>query len=156
MLWPENIDTIYSPFQKITRRPEIPKNVYFSNKLQFERKLYYYRPELTTRETKTRVVGMRSFIFWLKQERPLALRLCEWAAERFWFFGPYLPKKGITCRKHKKWTPPWNFCIFKLFLAPNFSLNWKFWFFGPNLPKKGVSGRKQKKWTSPLNSTHPN
>ena len=52
-------------------------NVYFSNKLQFERKLYYYRPGLTTRETKMTVVRMRSFIFWLKQEKPLALRLCE-------------------------------------------------------------------------------
>ena len=52
-------------------------NVYFSNKLQFERKLYYYRPGLTNRETKMTVVRMRSFIFWLKQEKPLALHLCE-------------------------------------------------------------------------------
>ena len=93
---------------KINKKTWETLNIYFSNKLQFERKLYYYRPGLTTRETKMRVVGMRSFIFWLKQERPLALRLCEWAAKRFWFFGPYLPKKGITCRKQKKWTPPLN------------------------------------------------
>ena len=37
-----------------------------------------------------------------------------------------------------------EFCIFKLFLAPNFSLNWKFWFFGPHLTKKGISNHKQK------------
>ena len=34
--------------------------------------------------------------------------------------------------------------IFKLFLAPNFSLNWKFWFFGPHLTKKGISNCKHK------------
>ena len=50
-------------------------NIYFSNKLQFEQKLYYYRPGLTTSNTKMRVVGMRPFIFWLKQEKPLALDL---------------------------------------------------------------------------------
>ena len=105
-------------------------NVYFSNKLQFERKLYYYRPGLTTRETKMRVVGMRSFIFWLKQRKPLVLRLCESTAERFWFLDHIYPKR--------------EFCIFKLFLAPNFSLNWKFWFFGPHLTQKGISNRKQK------------
>ena len=52
-------------------------NVYFSNKLQFERKLYYNRAGLTTRETRMRVVGMRSFIFLLKKEKSLALRLYE-------------------------------------------------------------------------------
>ena len=40
-----------------------------------------------------------------------------------------------------------KFCIFKLVLVPNFSLNWQFWFFWPDLPKKGFSGLKQKKWT---------
>ena len=40
-----------------------------------------------------------------------------------------------------------EFRIFKLFLAPNFSLNWQFWFFWLDLPKKGFSGQKQKKWT---------
>ena len=52
-------------------------NVYFSNKLQFQRKLYYYRPGLITSETKMRAAGMRCFIFWLKQEKSLALQLCE-------------------------------------------------------------------------------
>ena len=64
-------------FQRINKKTWEALNVYFSNKLQFERKLYYYRPGLITRETKMRVVGMRCFIFWLKQEKPLALRLCE-------------------------------------------------------------------------------
>ena len=40
-----------------------------------------------------------------------------------------------------------EFCIFKLVLVPNFSLNWQFWFFWPDLPKKGFSGLKQKNWT---------
>ena len=52
-------------------------NVYFSNKLQFQRKLYYYRPGLITIETKMRAAGMICFIFWLKQEKSLALQLCE-------------------------------------------------------------------------------
>ena len=46
-----------------------------------------------------------------------------------------------------------KFCIFKLILVPNFSLNWQFWFFGPNLLKKSISSTKQKKWTPPLNSS---
>ena len=28
---------------------------------------------------------------------------------RFWFFGPYFPKKGISSLKQKKGTPPRNF-----------------------------------------------
>ena len=40
-----------------------------------------------------------------------------------------------------------EFCLFKLVLVPNFSLNWQFWFFWPDLSKKGFSGLKQKKWT---------
>ena len=64
-------------FQRINKKTWEALNVYFSNKLQFERKLYYYRPGLITRETKMRVVGTRCFIFWLKQENPLALRLWE-------------------------------------------------------------------------------
>ena len=39
-----------------------------------------------------------------------------------------------------------EFCIFKLVLVPNFSLNWQFWLLGQNLPKKGISGLKQIKW----------
>ena len=50
---------------KINKKTWETLNTYFSNKLQFERKLYYYRPGLTTRETKMRAVGMRSFIFWV-------------------------------------------------------------------------------------------
>ena len=40
-----------------------------------------------------------------------------------------------------------EFCIFKLVLVPDFSLNWQYWFFWLDLPKKGFSGLKQKKWT---------
>ena len=40
-----------------------------------------------------------------------------------------------------------EFCLFKLVLVPNFSLNWQFWFFWPDLPRSGFSGLKQKKWT---------
>ena len=39
-----------------------------------------------------------------------------------------------------------EFCLFKLVLVPNFSLNWQFWFFWPDLPKKSFSGLKLKKW----------
>ena len=40
-----------------------------------------------------------------------------------------------------------EFCIFKLVLVPNFSLNWQVWFFWPDLPKKGFSWSKTKRWT---------
>ena len=39
-----------------------------------------------------------------------------------------------------------EFCLFKLVLVPNFSLNWQFGFFWPDLPKKSFSGLKLKKW----------
>ena len=104
-------------------------NVYFSNKLQFERKLYYHRPGLVTRETKIRVVGLRYFIFWLKRENPLALCLCEKTAQRFWFFLTIFAQKGYyTFRKQKTWTPPRNF--------PYSNYFWHqisvFWFFTEN------------------------
>ena len=38
-------------------------NLYYSNKLRFEQKLYYCRPGLITKETKMRVAGFRSFTF---------------------------------------------------------------------------------------------
>ena len=37
-------------------------NVYFSNKLRFEQKLYYCRPGLITRETNMSVASLRSLI----------------------------------------------------------------------------------------------
>ena len=42
-----------------------------------------------------------------------------------------------------------EFCIFKLALVSNFSLNWKFDFLDQICTKKGIFSRKQKKWTSP-------
>ena len=46
-----------------------------------------------------------------------------------------------------------EFCIFKLVLVPNFSLNWQFWFFFyTKFVPKSISNPKQKTWTSPLNS----
>ena len=38
-------------------------NVYFSNKLRFEQKLYHSRLGLITRETKMSVASSKSFIF---------------------------------------------------------------------------------------------
>ena len=40
-----------------------------------------------------------------------------------------------------------EFCIFKLVLVPNFSLNWQFWIFWLDLPEKGFSDLEQKKLT---------
>ena len=40
-----------------------------------------------------------------------------------------------------------KFCIFKLVLVPNFSLNWQFWIFWLDLPEKGFSDLEQKKLT---------
>ena len=52
----------------------------------------------------------------------------------FWFWDQTWPKVNITI----------DFCIFKLVLIPNFSLNWKFWFVEPNLPQKNIYGQKTK------------
>ena len=53
-------------------------NVCFSNILQFEQKLYYWRPGLITRETKLRVGGLRSLSFnWNKKRQWLHSCLCE-------------------------------------------------------------------------------
>ena len=68
-----------------------------------------------------------------------------------------MPQKGIPSQKQKKWTArTTEFCIFKLVLVPNFSLNLQFWFSGPSLPKKGISSLNQKRWTTPLNSAYSN
>ena len=52
--------------------------------------------------------------------------------------------KGYFQSKTEKVNSTTKFCIFKLVLLPNFSLNWQFWFSGPNLPKKGISSLHQK------------
>ena len=65
---------------------------------------------------------------------------------QFLFFGPNLPKKGVSSPKQKKWTPPWNSTY------PNFSLyqisawNDKFHFLDQIFPKRVllVSNRKSK------------
>ena len=44
-----------------------------------------------------------------------------------------------------------EFFIFKLFLEPNFSLNWQFLFFGPNLPEEGYSWLKIEKVNITIN-----
>ena len=41
---------------------------------------------------------------------------------QFWFFGPNLSKKGISCLKQKKVNSTTRLCIFNLVLVPNFSL----------------------------------
>ena len=56
------------------------------------------------------------------------------------------PRK-ILCPKTEKVNIIIDFCIFKLVLVPNFSLNWQFWDFWPDLRKKAFYGLKQKKWT---------
>ena len=40
-----------------------------------------------------------------------------------------------------------EFRLYKVCLAPNFSLNWQFRFFWPDLPRKDFSGLKQRKQT---------
>ena len=66
------------------------------------------------------------------------------------FFGPNLPKKGISGQKRKKWNHHTEFCKFELFYVPNFSLSDSFVFcfcffltkFGPKgyfRPKKEKS-----------------
>ena len=57
------------------------------------------------------------------------------------FLDQIFPKRVFPF-KNRKVNSTTEFCIFKLVLVPNFSLNWQFWFFGPNLPKKGISGWK--------------
>ena len=71
-------------------------------------------------------------------------------------FGTKFAQKGCFWSKAEKVNTTTEFCIFKLVLMPNLSLNWQFWFFGPNLPKKGITSRKQKKWTLLLNSACSN
>ena len=92
-----------------------PLNIYFINKLQFERKCFW---------------NVSSFD-WNKKSHWLCVSMSKLPRD-FDFFDHICPNTTI------------EFCIFKLFLAPNFSLNWKFWFFGPHLTKKGISNRKQK------------
>ena len=54
-----------------------------------------------------------------------------------WFFGPNLPKKGVSSQKGKTWTSSFNSSYsIELVLVPNFSLNWQFWYSGPNFPKR--------------------
>ena len=60
-------------------------------------------------------------------------------------FWTKFAQKGYFQSKTEKVNSTTEFCIFKLVLVPNFSLNWQFWFFWPDLPKKGFSGLKQKK-----------
>ena len=57
-----------------------------------------------------------------------------------WYFQSKTEKVNSTTK----------FCIFKLVLVPNFSLNWQFWFSGPNLPKKGISSLNQKKMNTTI------
>ena len=75
---------------------------------------------------------------------------------KLWIFGPNLPEKDIYGQKQKKVNIVIVFCILKLVVVRNFSLNWQFWFFGPHLRKKGFSGLKQKKGIPPLNSAYSN
>ena len=65
-------------------------------------------------------------------------------------------QKGYFQSKTEKVNSTTKFCIFKLVLVPNFSLNWQFWLSGLNLPKKGISSLNQKKWTPALNSEYSN
>ena len=63
-----------------------------------------------------------------------------------WYFQSKTEKVNSTTK----------FCVFKLVLLPNFSLNWQFCISGPNLPKKDISSLHQKKWTPPINSACSN
>ena len=53
----------------LNKRSWVTLNVYFSNKFRFEQKLYYCKPRLLTRETKIRVAGLRSFIFFNQNKK---------------------------------------------------------------------------------------
>ena len=84
-----------------------------------------------------------SLIFQISRYQTLASRI-KFASKRYFQ------------SKREKVNSTTKFCIFKLVLQPNFSLNWQFWFSGPNLPKKGISSLHQKKWTRPMNSACSN
>ena len=107
------------------------------------------------------------FIFWTKfTQRNLVKIGKKWTSYEFYIFQisryqtsasriKFAPK-GYFQSKTEKVNSTTKFCIFKLVLLPNFSLNWQFWFSGPNLPKKGISSLHQKKWTPPINSAYSN
>ena len=107
-------------------------------------------------------------IFWTKfTQKEYLLKIGKkWTTYEFCIFQI---SRHQTSASRIKFVPKWyfqsktenvnsttQFCIFKLVLVPNFSLNWQFWFSGPNLPKKGISSLHQKKWTPPINSAYSN
>ena len=57
--------------------------------------------------------------------------------------NPNLPKKNISSRKQKKWTPTLSFAYLN---QSRYQILAKltFWIFRKNLPQKGIFGRKQK------------
>ena len=91
---------------------------------------------------------------------PIQISLVEYLArtDNFFFFLTKFTLKGISSKKPKKVNIVIEFCMFKLFLVPNFHLN-NFDFFWLDLPKKGFSSLKQKKVKTKYflyNSAHSN
>ena len=58
---------------------------------------------------------------------------------QFWFFGPNLPKKGISSIKQVKWTPPLILHI-KISLCSKLHFEQTILDFGPKLPKMDIYG----------------
>ena len=83
----------------------------------------------------------------IEQANPLALRLCEKTAKRFWFFWPHLPKKGIIPLENRKREHHHGIFHIQVIFGTKFQFFYfslKFWFFGPHFTKKDISNRKQK------------
>ena len=68
-------------------------------------------------------------------------QISRWAILNFW---TKFTQQRYLCSKTEKVDIIIEFCIFKLVLVPNFSLNWQFWFFWPDLPKKVFSVENRK------------
>ena len=47
---------------------------------------------------------------------------------QIWFFGPNLPKKGISGQKRKKWTSPHWILQIRIILCTEFQFKWQFCF----------------------------
>ena len=60
-------------------------------------------------------------------------------------FWTKFTQKGYFGSKTGKEIISIEFCIFKLVLVPDFSMNWQLWVFRLNLVRKSVSDQKQEK-----------
>ena len=68
---------------------------------------------------------------------------------QIWFFGPNLPKKGISGQKRKKWTSPHWILQIRIILCTEFQFKWQFcflflFFFDQIWPKRVFPAEKGK------------